>query len=112
MIENNHFKDSLADRIKQDVIEDIVSAKLRNLKLKTGNKASELRRHSAVEKIERLNSEHWTNNNSISTPIRRNVASNMVNNTSAGITEGKLSLFDNRAQSVLLPPLMSVRNSI
>lgn len=51
LIQNTHFKETLVSKIKKDVLNELVQKQLKEIKIDPRNKASELRRISALSKI-------------------------------------------------------------
>ncbi len=52
IIQNTHFKNILVDKVKNNVMTDLIEAKIRSIHPKQANRASELRKLSAIEKID------------------------------------------------------------
>ena len=53
LLENNHFKEVLAEKVKREVSQDLYNEKFKNLKPDKNTKTSELRRKSAFLKIDK-----------------------------------------------------------
>jgi hypothetical protein len=54
LIHNTHFKQSLVDKIQREVLSELVQKQLKTIKIDPRNKASELRRLSALNKLEEM----------------------------------------------------------
>jgi hypothetical protein len=61
LINNTHFKETLVSKIKKEVLDELVQKQLKEIKIDPRNKASELRRNSALRKIQEMQEQHWTN---------------------------------------------------
>ena len=102
IINNKLFKETLAEKVQDQVLADMAGAHMRKAKaeaLHTANRSALLRRDAALNKLNNLNSEHWTQNTL--SPSAHQVVSAIQGEP---ITEQKLSSFNKRSRSVL-PPL-------
>lgn len=104
LIENNHFKEVLAEKVKKEVIKDLMDAKLKQMRGENNTKSFDLRRRSALVK---LGTYRKASPIQIAKPQDLIVDSVSVQSPQdpSLITQERLKTLEKRSGSVVLPPL-------
>jgi hypothetical protein len=109
LIENNHFREVLAEKVKKEVIKELMNAKMKQLRGENGTKSFDLRRKSALTKLGTFNQRRASLGSPKGAPSPLSLMVDTVSVQSPHdpslITQDRLQTLAKRSGSVILPPL-------